>query len=419
MVSQTVNGDGSVTVNLSGTWTWAGQKCAGRWGEGWAVDWFGISTSSTPSPSFAVTNATEVVFPPGTSTTTGTVTPVGAIPIKGGTFFHVGQYYAGEIINSPSTCIDTSTGSTGSWSASATYPSASDIPAQLCVNMYDEHGSEGKQSTNATDFSPSKDGDNSIQTNAFVPSGGSCVSSGQPPKTPTLVQSAHAISGEVSSISAGLTQAPAAGDVLIVEVGTAECVSPTTSGSCTNPTTTSVSDSAGNVFTKVATIKAPDGAEESVWTAHVTSTAGPDTVTAIPSSSPADMGLSVVEYSGIKTTTDPMGTGQRTTAGSTGTANSSAAKPQIGDLVLGLEMDSGWQTTVSPGSGFAVADQSGPNSNMDFLIESRIASTTSVAASAGLSSSLSFPFSGTGGGGSTYTVNGVPWAMVTIAFQHS
>jgi hypothetical protein len=41
--------------------------------------------------------------------------------------------------------------------------------------MYDEHGSEGKISNNATDFSPSKNGDNSIQTNQFKPSGGACV----------------------------------------------------------------------------------------------------------------------------------------------------------------------------------------------------------------------------------------------------
>lgn len=166
-----VNANGTVTVNMSGTWSWPGQNCAGRYGEGWAVDWWGVSTSPTPANNFSLTNATEVTAP-GT-TTTGTITSVGSIPIQGGTYFHVPQYYAGEVVNSSSTCTDTSTGgSTGSWSATATYPSKSDLPPMLCVNMYDEHGSEGKPSGSANDFSPVNDHDNSIQTNNFNPASG-------------------------------------------------------------------------------------------------------------------------------------------------------------------------------------------------------------------------------------------------------
>jgi hypothetical protein len=172
-----VNADGTVTANLSGTWSWPGQTCEGRYGEGYAVDWWGISSSSTPANNFTLTNATEVSTP-GT-TTTGSITSVGsiAIPNNGG-YFHVAQYYAGEDVNSSTTCTDTSSGgSEGSWSASATYPSMSDIPAQVCVNMYDEHGSEGKSSGNPNDFSPTQDNDNSIQTNNFNPTAGTgyCV----------------------------------------------------------------------------------------------------------------------------------------------------------------------------------------------------------------------------------------------------
>jgi hypothetical protein len=235
---------------------------------------------------------------------------------------------------------------------------------------------------------------------------------------PALVQTTHNVLGEVSSISAQLAQ-PTAGDVLIVEVGVSECVSPTTSGTCNNPTTESVTDSAGNTFTEVKTIKAPDGAEESIWTAPVVSVgSGTDTATATPTGT-ADMGLDVVEYSGLTGSIAGSGVGSGTTTGSAGTASSAAASAAAGDLVLGFEMDSGWQTTVSPGGGFTAVDQSGPNGNSEFLAESQIASTTSVAASAGLSSSLSFPFSGMAINGSTFTVNGVPWAMVTIAFAHS
>jgi hypothetical protein len=178
----TVNADGTVTAHVSGTWIFPGQNCAGRYGQGYAVDWWGISTSKTPNPTFSLTNA-SIVTGPGV-TTTGTVSPAGAIAIKNTSpvqYFHVGQYYAGESVNSSSTCTDYTangkTGSTGSWSAVATYPSRSVMPPQVCVNMYDEHGKEGQPSTSSKDYSPVLDTDNSIQTNAFNPASGAgyCV----------------------------------------------------------------------------------------------------------------------------------------------------------------------------------------------------------------------------------------------------
>ena len=193
----TVNADGTVTAKLHGTWSWPGQNCAGRYGEGWAVDWWGISSSATPNPSFSLTDATQVTGPG--QTTTGTISPAGAIPIPGGTYFHVAQYYAGEAVNSPTTCSDTANGSAGTWSAQATYPSLSDIPDKVCVNMYDEHGKEGKPSTNSTDYSPSKDKDNSIQTNHFDPSMGNgyCVH--------LQVQETQKIAGHIYACSGGAT----------------------------------------------------------------------------------------------------------------------------------------------------------------------------------------------------------------------
>ncbi len=169
-----VNADGTVSVSLTGTWSWPGQSCSGRYGEGWAVDWWGVSSSPTPANNFSLTNATMVTSP--TTTTTGTITPDGSIPIQGGGFFHVSSDYNGQDINSSSTCSDTTiggqAGSTGSWSAMATYPSQADMPPQICVNMYDEHGSEGKPSGSANDFSAINDHDNSIQTNNFNPAVG-------------------------------------------------------------------------------------------------------------------------------------------------------------------------------------------------------------------------------------------------------
>jgi len=218
LVSATTNGDGSVTVTIGGTWTWIGQPCAGRFAEGWAVDWWGISTSKTPSPSFSLTNASTVVYPNGLTTSLQTVSPAGAIQIKGSkppTFFHVPQFYAGQIINNVSdntyttadgttvhlgTCTTSGKNSSGNWSATATYPNASLIPPRLCVNMYDPHGSINKQSGSAKDYSAVNDDDNSILTNAFDPSVGSgfCTSV-PPPSSPASITLSKTVCGPVTA----------------------------------------------------------------------------------------------------------------------------------------------------------------------------------------------------------------------------
>ncbi|MHB8682485.1 MAG: DUF7507 domain-containing protein [Acidimicrobiales bacterium] len=180
----TINGNGTVTVVMSGTWTWPGQNCKGRYSEGYSVDWWGISASPTPNPNFSLTNATEV--PSAGQSTTGTITPVGTVVNNkiAGLDFHVAQYYSGEDVNSAATCTDTGSTSSGSWTASATYPNQADIPPQICVNFYDTHGSEGKPSNNTKDYSPSGDDDNSINTNNFNPAAGAGYCS-----TPHLVNS--------------------------------------------------------------------------------------------------------------------------------------------------------------------------------------------------------------------------------------
>lgn len=164
------NNDGTVTMTVSGTWFWAGQNCTARYGVAWAVDWWGVSTLASPAPSFALTDATMV--PKFGQTTHGTITPTGRLHISDGTYFHVASTYGGEDVFGPGTCavvqVDGVSGSTGSWSATATYPNAAVIPTKLCVNMYDLHGKAGRPG-GPKDLSPTGDADNSIQTNAYVP----------------------------------------------------------------------------------------------------------------------------------------------------------------------------------------------------------------------------------------------------------
>ncbi|MGH9079877.1 MAG: hypothetical protein ACRDYE_07370, partial [Acidimicrobiales bacterium] len=71
---------------------------------------------------------------------------------------------------------DSSGDASGPWSATAVYPNAASVPAQLCVILYDMHGKEGQPSGASSDYSTTADNDNSIQTNAFNPAvgGGYC-----------------------------------------------------------------------------------------------------------------------------------------------------------------------------------------------------------------------------------------------------
>ena len=164
------NPNGTVTVTLQGTWFWAGQNCTNRYGAAWAVDWWGVSLLPTPSPSFKLSHATTVSA--WGETTRARSAPDGSLRISNGTFFHVGQFYAGEDVFTPATCsvavVNNVSGATGAWQAAATYPSAAQIPPSICVNMYDLHGRAGQPGT-PMDFSPVTDADNSIQTNAYVP----------------------------------------------------------------------------------------------------------------------------------------------------------------------------------------------------------------------------------------------------------
>ncbi|MBQ0929236.1 hypothetical protein [Ideonella alba] len=180
------NGDSSTTVTMSGTWWWAGQNCTGRYGVAWSVDWWGVSTRTTPVPSFTMSNAT-VVLAHG-STTRADVNPAGAIAIPGGTYFHTGPKFSGEVPFSKTTCrVEVRggvSGATGAWSAEATYPAGAQLPPQLCVNMYDPHGKAGSPSNKAADLSPILQKDNSIQTNAYAPGGGNCAAMLPPPPPP-------------------------------------------------------------------------------------------------------------------------------------------------------------------------------------------------------------------------------------------
>jgi hypothetical protein len=212
-------------------------QCAQRYGIGWAVDWWGTTAQKSPAPAFSVTNDAYQLAPGGTSPqntpvafTSGpknssgpavpgyagpiTVFPTGGIQIHspggpggpgnqtfwvggaGGDGHQAATGYAGgtnavydgydaplcPTSSGPSGQVDANGAPVGTWSARATYPSAADVPAELCINFYDMHQKQGQPpKAGGNDWSPAQDGDNSIQTNDYNPNvGGNCF------KTPTI-----------------------------------------------------------------------------------------------------------------------------------------------------------------------------------------------------------------------------------------
>ncbi len=157
-VTQTSTNTGRQVVTLEGTWRFTGERCASggstgrgepssRTGVGWSVNWWGIGTSSTgPSPFFDLYTATLVTTANsngrGATKFTGTISEVENDLRIGSTstFFYEGPNLDGYTTNkNAATCTDTGDSSTGPWKAEATYPSATKIPASVCVNFYDLH----------------------------------------------------------------------------------------------------------------------------------------------------------------------------------------------------------------------------------------------------------------------------------------
>jgi len=147
----------------------------------------------------------------------------------------------------------------------------------------------------------------------------------------------------------------AAGDRLVVLVGV---------WNNGRPTASSVTDTAGNAYTEVLHFVASDGTELSVWTAPITAGAGTrPAITATPTRT-ADLGISVMEYSGLSTAAGSAAVDQ--SARATGTTNTAAtvasgatpATAAAGELAIGFYVDSGFGDTLTP----APASPPGPTS---------------------------------------------------------
>jgi hypothetical protein len=232
-------------------------------------------------------------------------------------------------------------------------------------------------------------GSESGQSNAVTPSSSSVV--------PAFVQKVTSNLANVASATVTPTANITSGNRLIVLVGV------WASG---GPTAASVTDTAGNHYTEIQHFKASDKSELSVWTAPITAGGGTrPTVTATPSSR-ADVGIAVVEYSGLSAVNDAtvadrtaQGTGTTTAAG-TVSSGPTASTTTSNELALGFYVDSGFSDTLTAGTGFSSRASIFPSSDMELYIEDAIVGQGAT------------PNASVGTGPST------TWMMSTIAFNH-
>jgi hypothetical protein len=184
--------------------------------------------------------------------------------------------------------------------------------------------------------------------------------------SPAFVQQVNVHSSSVTSASVIPSANLATGNRLVV------MVSVWASG---NPTTSSVTDSAGDTFTEVQHFKASDGTEMSVWTAPITAGGGSKpTIKATPTAK-ADVGIEALEYSGLSTAAGAAAVDQMASASGT---TSSAATVQSGatpattagnEVAIGFYADSGFGDTLTAGTGFTQRGNVSNAGDIEFLAE--------------------------------------------------
>ncbi|WP_245931507.1 DUF1929 domain-containing protein [Actinokineospora auranticolor] len=211
--------------------------------------------------------------------------------------------------------------------------------------------------------------------------------------TPGFVQKATA-RGPGAERAVTTPSAVQVGDRMVVQVGIWNTVGSRATG---------VRDSAGNVYTKLSSTVGTDNTEQSVWTAPITAGGGaPLTVTASASGT-ADIGVGVVEYSGLSLAAGTGAVDQiKSATGTTAVASSgqTAATTDGDQLAVGFYLDSGFSRNLTPGAGFTQRLNSSPAGDMEMLIEDQPA-VLGARPNATVNSATS-----------------TPWMVTTVVFKH-
>jgi hypothetical protein len=186
---------------------------------------------------------------------------------------------------------------------------------------------------------------------------------------PAFVQQVSAHASAQTSISVTMPANVTTGNRLVVEVA---------DWSSGHSTAASVTDSAGDTFTEVTTATGSDGAQLSVWTAPITQSGGTKPVIVAKPTAKADMGIAVLEYSGLSTAAgagavDQMASATGTTPSARAVSSGSTpATTAPNELAVGFYADSGFGDTLTADPGYTGRVNVSPAGDIELFAEDTV-----------------------------------------------
>src|SRR5204863_9841912 len=153
-----------------------------------------------------------------------------------------------------------------------------------------------------------------------------------PNASPQFVQKVSGVSATGSSMQLSPASAITTGNRMVVMASV---------WSFSAATISSVADAAGNTYTKVASVKASDDTELSVWSAPITAGSGTKPTITVTATASADIGATALEYSGLSSAAgtnvvDVLKTATgKTSAASSVSSGATAPSNTAGELAMG------------------------------------------------------------------------------------
>ena len=186
---------------------------------------------------------------------------------------------------------------------------------------------------------------------------------------PAFVQQVSAHASAQTSVSVTMPANVTSGNRLVVEVA---------DWSSGHATAASVTDSAGDTFTELTTETGSDGAQLSVWTAPITQSGGTKPVIMAKPTAKADMGIAVLEYSGLSTAAgagavDQMASATGTTSSARAVSSgSTSATTAPNELAIGFYADSGFGDTLTADPGYTGRVNVSPAGDIELFAEDTV-----------------------------------------------
>jgi hypothetical protein len=213
---------------------------------------------------------------------------------------------------------------------------------------------------------------------------------------PAFVQQVSAHKASQTSLSVTMPGNVATGNRLVVEVA---------DWSSGGASTASVTDSAGDTFTELTTQTGSDGAQLSVWSAPITQSGGTKPVVMAKPTAKADLGIAVLEYSGLSTAAgtaavDQMAAATGTTASARAVSSGSTpATTAPNELSIGFYADSGFGDSLMADPGYTGRVNVSPVGDIELFAEDSVVGQGATPAP------------------SVSTGAGTIWEMATVVFK--